>query len=93
MTNLPRTILALPNEILFQVSVMRELVNTIKSAPAADVVAAVERMSQEIEALSEKASRAAGEIQSLASAADDSQANRDEARALRTDFDLFGGHL
>ncbi len=93
MTNLPRSIVALPNDILFQVSVMRELVNTIRSAPPADVAAAVARMSEEIEALSEKATKVLGEIQRLAAAGDDAQANRDEALALRTDFDLFGGHV
>jgi hypothetical protein len=93
MTDLPRSILALPNEILFQVSVMRELMNTIRSAPVADVAAAVERMSEELQSLSEKASRAVAEMQRVAAVAADTQANRDEALALRTEFDLFGRHV
>jgi hypothetical protein len=93
MADLPRSILALPNEILFQISVMRELVNTMRSASPADVAAAVTRMGEEIEALSEKASRALGDMQGIASRAGDAQANRDEAQALRADFDTFGGHV
>jgi hypothetical protein len=88
MTDLTRPILALPSEVLFRVSVMRELVKTIKSAPLNNVGAgaAVERMNEVLEVLSDKASRAAGEIQHLRSAANDAQVNSDEAIALRTEF-------
>ena len=86
MTDLTRPILALPSEVLFRVSVMRELMKTIKSAPLNNVAAAVERMNEELEVLSDRASRAAGEIQRLRSATNDAQVNSDEAIALRTEF-------
>ena len=86
MTDLTRPILALPSEVLFQVSIMRELMKTIKSAPLNNVAAAVERMNEELEVLSDRASKAAGEIQRLRSPTSDVQANSDEAIALRPEF-------
>ena len=86
MTDLTRPILALPSEVLFRVSVMRELMQTIKSTPPNDVAAAVERMNEELEVLSDRASKAAGEIQRLRSATNDARVNSDEAIALRTEF-------
>jgi hypothetical protein len=84
MTDLTRPILALPSEVLFRVSVMRELMKTIKSAPLNDI--AVERMNEELEVLSDRASKAAREIQRLRSATSDAQVNSDVAIALRTEF-------
>jgi methyl-accepting chemotaxis protein len=58
----------------------------VKSAPLNDVAVAVERMNEQLEVLSDRASKAAGEIQSLRSATNDAQVNSDEAIALRTEF-------
>jgi polyhydroxyalkanoate synthesis regulator protein len=47
---------ALPEQVLFQVAVMRELMKTIELAPVQDVVAAIEKMSEQIDQL-EKAAK------------------------------------
>jgi hypothetical protein len=50
---------ALPEQVLFQVAVMRELMKTIELAPVQDVVGAIEKMNEQIDQL-EKAAKGIG---------------------------------
>jgi hypothetical protein len=46
---------ALPERVIFQVAVMRELMKTIEFAPVQDVVAAIEEMNGQIDFLEKTA--------------------------------------
>jgi hypothetical protein len=53
---------ALPGEVLFHVEVMRQEMETIKTASLEEVAAAIEKMEEEINLLFDKASKAAAEM-------------------------------
>ena len=48
----------LPGAVLFQVVIMRELMKTIADAPLRDAVPALDKMTEQIDILFEKASKA-----------------------------------
>jgi hypothetical protein len=63
MTTSFRLVETLPGMVIFQVTLMRELMKTIESAPLKEVVSAIKKMNKQIDILFDKAAKAQEEVQ------------------------------